>query len=172
MSGQNQKRRGHSQSSAFPFRFLHCWIKPLPSGLFYPCQCGNEACYAVMFFFDVENIMCSLKTFGKSQQEIYDAAWEKAVTEQMQGRYTIGHIIYNCQRCACALLACCVGDDVAMLVSMPMVLTRDSSVIVGATLLSREDEGKRFAGVSYAETVDKLIEQLKGEVIPIHLANR
>jgi hypothetical protein len=169
MSKRNRdKRSSDKTSSMFPFRLLQAWIKPFESGL--PCRhCTAEANYSMQSFYDL-NRMQHLISIGYTPQEALNVVWDESLTGQLQGNYTVGHVHYACRACTFKLIATSVGDDVATLAMLPMLLLGDrASVVIGAELSARDDEGLTFAGMAQARNVDELLMQLKGETMSIKL---
>lgn len=167
MSKRNRAKRAKHQSIAFPFRLLQHWVKPFASGL--ACKCGEETHYCVQSFFDLEKYKRLIES-GKTDSEATDVVWDQALSEQLKGVYKVSHVHHLCQECAFYLLSVAVGDTAANVAMLPMMILGDlSSVIVGSELSSIDDEGKNFAGMARAQTIDELLAQMRGQVAPIHL---
>jgi hypothetical protein len=121
-------------------------------------------------FFDLERWQ-RLTTIGYSEAEALASVWDEALAGQLKGEYNVGHVHNVCQRCTFDVIATAVGDDVAQLAMLPMMLLGDvSSVIVGAELASRDDDGRNYVGVVRARTLEDLLKHMAGETMSLDLA--
>src|SRR5260370_32946734 len=100
MSRRNREKRASKRHNAFPFRLLQVWIKPFESGL--PCRCGQESHYSAQSFFDLQRWQ-HLQRIGYTDAEAMNLVWDEALTGQLKGSYTVGHVTNVCQRCCVAI---------------------------------------------------------------------
>jgi len=170
MSKRNRlKREQNREQAGYPFKMLHYWMKSFVSQG--QCRCGRPSTeYALHHFLAIKEMQC-LAASGKSDQQATEVVWQKALAEQQKGIYTVRIVTSHCKQCSMALLEQAVGENAATLAMMPMMLLGDrSSVIVGAKLLTKDDDGKLFAAMTHAKTIEELRRHIRGEEIAIHLS--
>jgi hypothetical protein len=122
--------------------------------------------------FDIERWQHLMK-IGYTDAEATDIVWDEALAGQLKGNYTVGHVHYACQQCAYGIIEAAVGDNAAKLAMLPMMLLGElASVVIGAELASRDDDGLTFASIvrGGATTIAELLTHLDGEAISVNVA--
>jgi hypothetical protein len=167
MSKANREKR-QQPIDGFPFKLLQTWIKPYaPKGEI--CKCSQPVAYVFEHYIDSARLQLLIGE-GMPETQAVETVWSQALGEQRRGKYHKYLSSYLCHDCTFAALDAAVGKNAATMALLPgMIVGERSTVLLGVTLQSAQDDGKMFAACAVASSIDVVARQLRSEVLAINM---